>query len=522
MMITPAGFKFRRLGFPLPAILAATLLMSVPAGYEPRHFAKLLFATACVQSAGYAVIMALLTRRHIGVWRAFLLLLAFLFGIETFTYWRFDARFNPSILSLILQTTPREVKEFFTTYILHLPTLLCLSAALLAAVGLSRLPKPGTTCLKGNRRTVLLLAVPACLLPLFTGLLGVPMGLNTLNQLAFDVRFVHEKHGETTLMATMIDRINVTEPADTTDGPVVVLVIGESFDRLHSSLYGYSLQTSPLMEDEERRGRLTVFTQATTPTPATSEAMRFIFTLQSEHPTGDSIEYVLMPAVFKKAGYRVAYLDNQYTRSSGGTFDYSCAYFLSPSTINDRCFDYRNEKTFTFDGDFIEHYADRLFLHPKSLNIIHLMGQHFDARQRYPEPFSYFTADSIRRNELNRQQRQQVADYDNATRYNDFVLSSVIEKVKAKDAVVVFLSDHGEQIYAGPQLYFGRSFGSQAEKETYERVFRIPMFVWASEQFEEKHPYRLQAIRDKADVPFSNADIPQLLFFLAGISLNIN
>ena len=162
-----------------PFVVVATLLMAIPASYEPRHFAKLLLATACVQSAGYAVIMALLTRKSIGLQRTVLLLLALLFGIETFTFLRFGSRFNPAILGLVLQTTSREAKEFLTTYILHFPTLLYVLTAILAAVGLTFLIKPATADRGRTLLAALLMAIPACLLPLFTGCLGLPMGQNS-------------------------------------------------------------------------------------------------------------------------------------------------------------------------------------------------------------------------------------------------------------------------------------------------------------------------------------------------------
>ena len=44
--------------------------------------------------------------------------------------------------------------------------------------------------------------------------------------------------------------------ADSVD---VVFVIGESFIKWHSSLYGYRLPTSPVLDEELRRGRLAVF-----------------------------------------------------------------------------------------------------------------------------------------------------------------------------------------------------------------------------------------------------------------------
>ena len=38
-------------------VIVATLLMSVPAGYEPHHFAKTLFATATLNALAYSLLM---------------------------------------------------------------------------------------------------------------------------------------------------------------------------------------------------------------------------------------------------------------------------------------------------------------------------------------------------------------------------------------------------------------------------------------------------------------------------------
>ncbi len=504
-------------------IVLMTALLSVPAGYEPGHFAKMLFATAAVQSAGWAVVLWWLTRRNAWLRLTVVLILFLLFAVETFTYLRFGSRFNPAILTIVLQTTRTEAWEFLRTYVRwwHAGLLL---AGLAAVVGLTHMLSPSAPRRYSSRRKPLnrLLRLGAaagvallCCLPLLP--LPCAMGHNSVSELVASTRFVVSRHGE-------IDRLMAvnTMAADVekaTEGPAVYLILGESFDRHHSSLYGYSLPTSPRLEAERKGGLLTVFTEVTSPTCATADAMRLLFTLQGcEEPAADdTVRYVLMPAVFRKAGWNVRYLDNQFTRTSGGALDYSCAYFLNPAPISEACFDFRNDRTFAFDDDFVSHYADSLSPRPATLTIVHLKGQHFDAAERYPEREAFFTAADIRRPDLSERQRRQVAEYDNATRYNDRVVAHILDLCRCGDAVAVYLSDHGEQLYDGPHHYFGRTFGAYWEPEVQDHVFRIPLTIWCSPAYAAAHPAVTEAVSQAADLPFCSADLPYLLFHLAGI-----
>ena len=227
-----------------------------------------------------------------------------------------------------------------------------------------------------------------------------------------------------------------------------------------------------------------------------------------------------MPAVFKKANYKVAYFDNQYTRSLGGSLDYSCGYFLNPSYINDNCFDFRNDKIYKYDGDFIDRYCNNFLKSPKSLNIIHLKGQHFDAALRFPESFTVFAKEDIDRPDLNNKERQRVADYDNATLYNDYVLSRIIGEFREKEAVMVYLSDHGEHIYDGGKQYYGRGIGTRHEEETIKAVYEVPFMIWCSDSFIHKNHPTYQKIREAIKRPICTADLPYLLFDIAGIEFN--
>lgn len=499
-------------------VLVCTLLLCIPAGYEPHHFAKVLFAGAFVQSLSYVLLAWWLTRQNM-LGRTLVFTLAYLlFIIETFTFVFFESRFDPGILTLILQTNGRELSEFFQIYVWSAGTLLFLFGVVVLYVLLLYLLRTAKNTVKLWPVLASATLFAATLLPL-----PFPIGQNTVNELLLSVGFVREKHGEIALMKQSIDNIEVYACPEKSEAPVIVLVIGESFNRNHSSLYGYGLDTSPLMAREQAEGRLIVFNDVYTPTNGTDYAMRYIFTLKGcETEDTDSSQYVLMPAVMKKGHYRVAYFDNQYTRSSGGSLDYSCGYFLNPTYINDHCFDYRNTETKEYDGDFINDSRKHLLTERRSLNIIHLQGQHFDAARRYPQSHALFNASDIQRNDLSEKQRQQVAEYDNATRYNDYVLGMIIDFFRKVDAVVVYLADHGEQIYDGQKQNFGRAFGGNHDKETLSNVYHIPMMIWCSDSYIVNHATDYSRIKASANRRFCSADIPYLLFDLAGVDFNHN
>mgnify|MGYP002859730615 CR=1 FL=1 len=509
-------------------LVIVTILLALPASYEPHHFAKTLFVGALGQSFAYACVLALLTLWSKSLRRIVFTIVFVLFCVESFLFFRFGSRFDPNMLTMMLQTSWRESTEFFAVYILSLRSLLFLCGAAVLFILLQR-------CMESPRLTrpvrigkvqalmgVGLFAVCAAL-PLIP--LPFPLGKNTVNQLAMSVGFVTERHAEVEKMANMIDQIVVSKSPAEPAAPVIVLVIGESFNKQHSSLYGYALRTSPILERELEAGRLLRYTKAISPTNGTDFAMRFIFTLKGcEHADStDRRQYVLFPAVFKKAGYYVAYFDNQYTRSTGGSLDYSCGYFLNPTYINEHCFDRRNAEITAYDGDFVDRYREEFSKKHKSLNIIHLMGQHFDARLRFPAPaFARFDRDSIHRADLSDSERQQVADYDNATLYNDYVMGKIIDTFRDTEAVIVYLSDHGEQVYEGPQRYFGRGFGSTDDEVTLKSIYEVPFMVWCSDSFISKHADKYAALKHSTPEPLCTADVAFLLFDLADIDFNYN
>lgn len=505
-------------------VLFATLLMSIPASFEINHFAKTLFCGAFAVSLAMSIVLAWITQNNLIVRKICMYVLMFLFTVETYIFICYGSRFDPNILTLILQTNTSEVIEFFKVYLLSVKSLIVIAFIIICCLLVAKLlsTRGSIKIFKPLPVKIVLLAVVIVGFYLPFAPLPFPIGNNTLIQFCQTWNFVIDKHSEVDKMSAALDNIKIYNSPSVEKAPVVVLIIGESFNKHHSSLYGYTLPTSPNLEKEKICGNLQVFTNVETPTNGTAFAMRYIFSLKGcRAERSDSSQYVLMPAVFKKAGYKVAYFDNQYTRSTGGSLDYSCGYFLNPVYINNNCFNYRNDQLSQYDGDFIKSYKHKMFINPKSFDIIHLKGQHFDAQLRYPSDFEYFKSQDIKRKELTESQKKQVAAYDNATRYNDYVIFQIINIFRKTDAVIVYLSDHGEQIYDGKKLNFGRGYPSD-DPETARNVYEVPFMVWCSDAFIRNHPQKYSAICQAKSRMICSSDVAYMLFDLADINFNYN
>ena len=504
--------------------------MSVPASYEgnigARDFAPVLMTIAGFQSVFFSLIFCLLAKylgKTVKYGIAFILLL--LFVIETYTYVQFGSRFNSLILSLLLQTNIQEIKEFFSLYIFSPFNLFFLILIITGCYLFYKLD------LYWDHRYKYKTGKLADIIILFISIFGaygsiyiaeegmVPPGKNTLYKAMESWFFYDEKRYDIKEIERNIDLIKV-EKTDQ-KAPLIVLVIGESFNKYHSSLYGYDLKTNPLLEKRMENKELAVFSDVVSPSNGTNYMMEYVFSLKSCDSDDDSKQNILFPAIFKKSGYRVGYFDNQYTQTSGGNYDFTCCYFLNTHKISNACFDYRNDTLINYDGGFIDYYKNKFYRESCSMNIIHIYGQHLNPRFRFPKSFALFSAKDIKRKDLNESQRQKVADYDNAVLYNDKVMDDIIKCFEQQDAVLIYFSDHGEQVYDDKRLIYGRKFGNEELMEAIKCEYEIPFMIWCSRSFQQQHTDLYQRILESVDKPFCSDDIPYLLFDLADIRSSV-
>lgn len=296
----------------------------------------------------------------------------------------------------------------------------------------------------------------------------------------------------------------------------VVVVILESYNKYHSSLYGYSLKTNPFLEKEEN---LYVFNDAITTDGLTSFVMKNIFSFRDKENDLYWTAAPLFPSIFKKAGYKSIFISNQEIEgdNSQDVFDRANDYLVNSQTKH-LLWDVTNNKKCQYDLQLIDEYIGyKDTINPYSLTVFHLLGQHTAYKDRYPSDRCVFTSkDYESRTDLTDYQKKIVSEYDNATRYCDEVLKRIIDLYRNDDAIIIFFSDHGEEVY-DYRDYAGRSHEPIITVGTAKYVYEVPFFIWISDEYKNTHHNVVNQIEKSLDKPFVIDDLPHLLLDIAGI-----
>lgn len=317
---------------------------------------------------------------------------------------------------------------------------------------------------------------------------------------------------------------SVSLPQDTIGR--IVLVIGESYNKHHAQAYGYNKPTTPLISRMARRGQLTVFTDVVSPWNITSQVMKWMMSTESVGAGRSWADGVLWPAIFRHAGWPVAFITNQYVRRpTRNKIDYSGSFFLNTQPLDSLAFDFRNTRKYQYDGQLLcelDSLPPSLALGsrqraPHSLVILHLIGQHMDARLRVPEHHWRWTASDYRRDDLGESERQIIADYDNATLYNDQVFARICQRFRSEDAVVIYLADHGEEVYHPEMHHYGRNHTPHPSPVVLQSEYEVPLLVWTSPRCRRHHPALVRSLRAAVHRPFMTDDICHMLLGLSRI-----
>lgn len=291
----------------------------------------------------------------------------------------------------------------------------------------------------------------------------------------------------------------------------VVVIIGESHAKSHSSLYGYEKKTNPLLEQKTLEGNLLVFNNVESPKTNTSGAFKYILnthTLKSpkEEKWYKSINLV---DVLKEAGYKTYWLSNQAQKGLYNNLSSSSA-LLCDSAVFIR--EYWNDKKYDADLSEIKTETDE-----KQVSVFyHLMGQHIMFNERYPSNFEFFIPEDYSDISTDYSKRLNLASYDNATLYNDYTINKIIDKYKDKDAIIYYFSDHGLDVYASDYNYCGHAM----DTENSQKIGRqIPFLVYFSPLYLQRRPERVDKIKSKVERNFTTDEF--IYEVLEGVGLQL-
>ena len=89
-------------------------------------------------------------------------------------------------------------------------------------------------------------------------------------------------------------------------------------------------------------------------------------------------------------------------------------------------------------------------------------------------------------------------------------MNEIINRFKDKDAILVYISDHGEEMWQAGFVGHGPSNVSKYMVE-------IPFLIWVSDSYKEKRPNNIARIQNSLNKPFMTDNLVHVLLDLAGI-----
>ena len=492
--------------------------------------------------------------------RAFLYIIAYCTSLTDLFCWvKFQSTLNPSMLLLVGETDEREASEFFSSYftsdlifssvgLLLLVMLIHILTTFLKKVKLSPAISYKVTVAKQiiNHSHHILGGV--CLV--FLGW-AIESSANNKKEMVqmFSLDTIGSVEHELTtsdcaqfylpvyrlafsifsneLASQQVDRLIEAKDKMSVDScsfksPNIVLIIGESYGKLHSQQYGYFMPTTPRQIKREKSGLLVPFSDVVAPWNLTSFVFKNVFSLHVVGEKGEWCDYPLFPSLFRKAGYHVTFITNQFLpKAKQAVYDFSGGFFLNHPELSEAMFDSRNQQLYRFDRGLLDDYDKNQQQHNTDHNLIifHLLGQHVKYNQRFPSDRRHFKAEDYekKRADLNGKQRNVLADYDNAVLYNDSIVDAIISRFEDKEAIIIYMPDHGEECYEGNRGFICRNHSAAIDYDLAHYEFEIPFWIFCSYKYAAKHPDIYKEIIGAKNRRFMTDALPHMLLYLAGI-----
>ena len=250
------------------------------------------------------LVASLVTIRKSKVVKALVYIVIYvLFTMEITLQWIFGMSISPNVITLLVETNTRESKEFLESLLdksqlWQIP--LCVVCMAVLNIIAEKNAQRVRHWIKGRKLIMTLKTVTVILLlggVVFTYNYVKLFRCNEMNQVDewrshmrnpddlvtkvvvsfYDMQIAEKEMSRVITMAEQVE----AQPQPTNDSLNVIIVIGESYIREHAGLYGYPLQTTPLLAKEQEEGRLFVFTDMVSPYNQTTRVIRNLLSCNS-------------------------------------------------------------------------------------------------------------------------------------------------------------------------------------------------------------------------------------------------
>ena len=314
------------------------------------------------------------------------------------------------------------------------------------------------------------------------------------------------------------DKTNKVEiVSDKSDTPFFIFVVGESESRLVMGLYNKKYDSTPLCQKLVDSGNMFAFTNTISMKSVTALCIPPLLSfMENTNTTPDLTKFDSIVDVFDKANYQTFWISNHEKITKDMSY---ATILMMKSNYNahvakvEGCSEYvpwlcqKDEAVLKPLDEYIQNKVPQK---EKNFFVLHIMGSHARYIDRYPDNFNRFTANDIKENNLNEKQKETFALYLNSVYYTDYVLNEIISRFKDRDAVLVYVPDHGEELWQGGFIGHGPTNVSKYMVE-------IPMLIWFSDKHKDKHPEDVARIQNSLDKPFMTDNLVHVMLDLAKI-----
>jgi glucan phosphoethanolaminetransferase (alkaline phosphatase superfamily) len=464
--------KFPILFFSIAVTLVFSIILLIPnyRHYPIEGLKDLLFVGVhfFVSAFGLYCIVLILSLNRV-VFLVLLPIFILLSSATAFFTWQYDVSINSALLESFLATNIEEVTSYFTFALL---------AYLLFSLGLGALFIYFRFRIRWNKKEVKI-AIVLFLISFLSVWYVNQYRYNTiLVRSPFSyylaAKDLKKEHGEIKKDRLMLGQDSFSN----SDTLTVVFLLGEALRADHIQMNGYNRITMPNMEKKDVISMPEIFS----PYTHTAQSLPYILTRASNSNLNSQFTESSFIDILKTSGFSAAWIGNQNPTRTYRFFVNECdTVFINKPQFSD----YSNIKK--LDSDLIDPVKKIIKkAETKQFIVVHLAGNHWWYNSRFPDSAAVFKPILKNKTISPSNKEQMINSYDNATLFSDYVLNDILNLLENRNALVIFLSDHGQSF--GEEGKWLHANNTDAEKNP-------ACFVWMSDSYKRKYPEKLENLK---------------------------
>ncbi len=284
-----------------------------------------------------------------------------------------------------------------------------------------------------------------------------------------------------------------------------IIVIGESLNKNHMGLWGYTRQTTPLLSQilDELLLHQASFSNHTHTMPV----LKLALTSANQANVEDYFNSPSLIEVANKAGFETYWLS---TQAKTGRHETPLS-VLTEEASHVEFIDGDDHELLPLIGRVVDKPSDK-----NRLIFVHLTGSHVQYCNRFPKNFEFYSKNyslqtSYTGYSLNSHLIDLINCYDSSINYNDYVISEfikAIDKNPAQPAGLIYFSDHGEDVYGFKN--------HDSDQFTYNMI-EIPLLFWLSDSYKDRYLNKVQTLKSHLVRPFTNDSIYDTVLGVIGV-----